>query len=314
MFRNRLTFTFILFALLCGFSAHVHAQGTTPAPTPQQIAIVSWVGTELNNMVSNHIDVFVAEGQSVLGSIFALLLVWYFMVGLFSQTIRNELLVELVLNFMLCQMMLIFYDSPMPWGGGISFHQIFSQEAQWAAATLDISVVNNVISDITAMWQGLELPEAFDILGFLTYGFVLGNLAMIWLFCSGITLIAHIALGFGALMGPLVIPFFIWPVMSWLFWGWVRFMTTYSLYIVSSSAVVFIYANVILYFFTHLINGDYSLGNLSALILPFTVLNLVFVIAFWQCHTWARDMASGSGSMGPTVSGAVQAVAMAILA
>ena len=195
MFRNKLTFTFLLFALLCGFSGHAHAQGANP----QQIAIVSWVGTELNKMVSNHIDVFLAEGQSVLDSIFALLLVWYFMAGLFSQQLRNELLVELVLNFMICQMMLTFYDSPMPWGGGASFHQIFSQEAQWAAATLDIAVVNNVISGITAIWQGLELPHAFDILGYITYGVVLLNLSMIWLFCSGITLIAHIALGFGAL-------------------------------------------------------------------------------------------------------------------
>ena len=310
MFRNKLTFTFLLFALLCGFSGHAHAQGANP----QQIAIVSWVGTELNKMVSNHIDVFLAEGQSVLDSIFALLLVWYFMAGLFSQQLRNELLVELVLNFMICQMMLTFYDSPMPWGGGASFHQIFSQEAQWAAATLDIAVVNNVISGITAIWQGLELPHAFDILGYITYGVVLLNLSMIWLFCSGITLIAHIALGFGALMGPLVIPFFIWPVMSWLFWGWVKFMTTYALYIVSSSAVVFIYANVMLYFFTNLIGGNYSLGNFSALILPFTVLNLVFLIAFWQCHTWAREMASGSANMGSAVSGVVQAAAMAIVA
>jgi hypothetical protein len=308
IFRKKPTYILCLIGLLCGLSQQMEAQ------SPQQIAIVSWVGNELNNMVSNNIGVFVAEGQGVLGSIFAILLVWYMIAGLFSQQVRNELLVELVLNFMLCQMMLTFYDSPMPWGGGMSFHQIFSKEAQWAAATLDIAVVNDVISDVTAMWQGLELPHTFDFLGYITYGWALINLAVIWLFCSGITLIAHIALGFGALMGPLVIPFFIWPVMSWLFWGWVKFMTTYALYIVSSSAVVYIYAHVMLYFFNHVVNGNYTLGNISALILPFTVLNLVFVIGFWQCHTWARDMASGSANLGSSVSGVVATAALAIAA
>jgi hypothetical protein len=290
----------------------LYAQEAPPAPS--QIAIVSWVGTQLNNMVSSNIGLFVGEGQGVLGSIFALLLVWYFMVGLFSQHMRNELLVELVLNFMLCQMMLTFYDSPMPWGGGISFHQIFAQEAQWAAATIDISSVKTVINTVNLAWQSMEKPTGLNLLGYIAYAQFCGNLALVWLFCSGITLIAHIALGFGALMGPLLIPFFIWPVMSWLFWGWVRFMTTYALYIISSSAVVCIYGNVISYFFLHILNGNYTLGNISALILPFSVLNLAFLVAFWQCHTWARDLASGSASIGGSVSGMVQAAAFALLA
>jgi hypothetical protein len=163
------------------------------------------------------------------------------------------------------------------------------------------------------MWKGMVGPAPWDIFGVVIYILALSQLAMIWLFCSGITLIAHIALGFGSLMGPLLIPFFIWPVMSWLFWGWVRFMTTYALYIISSSAVVFIYAQAILYFFNHVINGDYSAANLTVIIVPFFVLNAVFLIAFWQCHKWAQELASGSASMGAVVSGAVQAAAFAIL-
>jgi hypothetical protein len=306
MFK-KLIQTLCFVALLCVATQHAEAAN------PQAIDTVTWVGDELNKMVSNNIGVFVAEGQNVIGSIFAVLLVWYLLVGLLSQQIRNELLVELVLNFMLCQMMLIFYDSPMPWGGGISFHQLFAKEAQWAAGTLDLAVVNNVINTVKDMWQNIEIPEFPNIMGFVVYVVSLIDLVLIWLFCSSITLIAHIALGFGALIGPLLIPFFIWPVMSWLFWGWVRFMTTYALYIISSSAVVYIYANVMSYFFGHIVNGDYSLGNLGALILPFTMLQLVFVIAFWQCHSWARDLASGSASMGAAVSGMVQAAAFAIL-
>jgi hypothetical protein len=301
MLKNKRIYALSVLALLCSSPAH--------AAAPDPIAIVSWVGTELNNMVDTHIGLFVAEGQSVIGSILAILLVWYLMVGLFSRSIRNELIVELILNFMLCEMMLTFYDAPMPWGGGISFHQIFAKEAQWAAATLDISTINDVIKAVLAMWKGMVGPNPWDVFGVVIYVLNLSQLFIIWLLCSGITLIAHIALGFGALMGPLLIPFFIWPKLDWLFWGWVRFMTTYALYIISSSAVVFLYAHVVIYFFDHVINGDYSVANLTAIILPFLLLNGIFVIVFWQCHGWAKDLASGSASMGENVSGMVQAAA-----
>lgn len=296
------------------FTLFFLGSGVARAAAPDPIAVVSWVGTQLNQMVDGHIALFVSEGQSLLVATFAFLLVYYLIVGLLSREIRNELLVELVFNFMLCSMMLTFYDAPMPWGDGSSFHQIFAKEAQWAAATIDVSAVNDVISADLKMWKGIEGPKPWDIVGVVIYTLSFFQLVLIWLFCSGITLIAHIALGVGALLGPLLIWTFVWPVMNWLFWGWVRFMTTYALYIISSSAVVFVYAHVMLYFFNHVINGDYSLANLTAIILPFALLNCVFVIAFWQCHGWAQELASGSASVGASVSGMVQAASIAILA
>lgn len=282
--------------------------------SPVVIDHVKWVGDELQNMVDGHIDVFVFAGVDMLWDIFAILFVWYIIVGIFSSSMRNELLVELVMNAFIASMMLQFYDTPMPWGDGISFHQLFAKEAQWAAATLDITLVNDVVATVLAIYKGLPIPHWTDIFGIFAYVSTLAQLVLIWLFCSGITLIAHIALGVGALFGPITIPFFIWPVMAWLFWGWVRFMVTYALYIISSSAVVYVYAHVIMYFFVHVVGTDYSLGHFSAILLPFAVLNGIFVIAFWQCHSWARDIATGSASMGSSVNSMVQAATLAILA
>jgi type IV secretory pathway VirB6-like protein len=307
---KRILQTFCLFFLLGAFSPCVKAD----AASDSAVMSISWVGTELNAMVDTHIDLFVGEGQAVIWSIFAVLLVWYLLIGLFSQSIRNELLVELVMNTMLGSMMLTFYDTPMPWGGGFSFHQIFAKEAQWAAGTLDFSLLTDIVKTVMTIYKSIDLPHFYDVMALIAYVGTLLNLLLVWLFTSGITLIAHVALGFGALVGPLLIPFFIWPVMNWLFWGWVRFMTTYALYIISSSAVVYLYAHVIMYFITHVIGADYSLGHFSAILLPFLMLNAVFMIAFWQCHGWARDLASGSASMGAAVSSMVQAAAFAILA
>lgn len=302
---NKITRALSVSALLCIFCG--------PAAAAPPVDPVSWVGNQVNQMVNGHIGLFVAEGQTLLIGIMTVLLVYYLLVGLLSRQIRNELLIELVFNFMLAQMMLTFYDAPLPWGG-VSFHSIFAEEAQWAAATIDISTINDVIKAVLAMWQGMQIPPAWDFVGLIVYGAMMVLLALAWLFCSGITLVAHVALGFGSLIGPLVIWTFIWPVMNWLFWGWVRFMITYAFYIISSSAVVFVYAHVILFFFQNYINGNYTDANLGAIILPFILLQGIFVLAFWQCHTWARDLASGSASAGANVSSAVQAAAIAFLA
>lgn len=283
-----------------------------------QLAITQWVGTQLTQMVSQGIGLFITEGQTELVSMMGFLLVWYLGTSLLYRRARNEEVVELIFNFMLAQMMLMFYDSPMPWGG-VSFHELFSAEATWAAATLDHSIVNNVTAYGLDMLKNMEVPSGLDFMGWFAYFDFTVMLAISWLFCSGVTLIAHVALGFGALAGPLFIPFFIWPVMNFLFWGWIRFMITYALYIFSSSAIVYLYANCVMYFFTNFVTpvkvgAVYSLGPLVALIVPFLVLQLIFVIAFWQCHQWARDIATGSASMGSSVSGVVASAGLKMLA
>lgn len=284
------------------------------AKADSPVSPVTWISQELNNLVDTHIDLFVADGQNVLWSIAAVLLVWYLLIGLLARSLRNELIVELILNFMLCSMMLTFYDQPMPWGGGISFHQVWAQEAAWAAGTIDQGAATDLVNAANAMYKAIDLPHMYDVLGVFMYAGLIANLVIIWLFTSGITLIAHIALGFGALVGPLLIPFFVWPALNWIWTGWLRFMTTYALYLIASSAIVYVYAHVMLAFITNFFGGNYSLAQFGALSLPFAVLNGIFLVAFWQCHTWARDLASGSASLGSAVSSSVSLVAMKVLA
>jgi hypothetical protein len=310
---KRLTQAFCLFLPILLLSGTASAAPLDGPPSDAAINFVSWVGNELNNMVDGHIDLFVSEGKTNLWDVAAVLLVWYLLIGLLSKQLRNEAMVELVFNFMIADMMLQFYDTPMPWGG-VSFHQLFSAEAAWAAGTLDISTATDLLKSTIAIYKDMEIPRVLNIFGVFVYGTTAVQLALIWLFTSGITLIAHIALGFGSLVGPLLICFFVWPVMSWLFWGWIRFMVTYALYIISSSAIVYLYAHVMMYFINHVIGLDYSLGHFSAILLPFAALNGIFIIAFWQCHSWATNVASGSASMGSTVSSMVHSAALAFLA
>jgi len=63
MFK-KLIQTLCFVALVCAATRHAEAAN------PQAIDTVTWVGNELNNMVSANIGVFVAEGQNVIGSIF----------------------------------------------------------------------------------------------------------------------------------------------------------------------------------------------------------------------------------------------------
>ena len=304
------------FLLALGFLFLVQPAVAQVAVTDSTIRTFSTIGTEIQQMVDGHIDLFVSEGHTVLAAILAILLVYYFVVALFSRHVDERFFVELILNWFLADMMITFFDIPMPWGDGSSFHQLFSAEAQWAAATLDATVVNDVWASLLDIYKNMERPSIttfLDLNAVVTYLATLGFLVLAWLFTGGVTMIAHIALGFGALAGPLLIPFFIWPLLSFLFWGWVRFMITFSLYIFAGSAVTYLYAHVLISFFTKLVGHDYTIVHFGVLLVPFAVLNLLFLIAFWQVSTWARDLTSGQASMGSSVSGVVQACAAFIL-
>jgi hypothetical protein len=283
-----------------------YAQGGIPTAT--SLGIVSQISANLYAMVNQHVDLFVGEGLTILNSLGIILLIWYGIMYSIGRAGALEQIIELLLGYAMAYTFLQFYDTPAPFFGGASFHQIIPNEAAWICKTIDLTVVNSLISSVFHIWQGAERPMAVNIFATLVYlGFGL-DLAIIWFLASGVTLIGHLALGFGALIGPILIPFFIWPIMSWLFWGWIRFTLIYSFYFVAASAIVLVYANVMLWFLNGTVGLDFSIGHFAALLIPMTVLNLIFVFALWQCHGWARDIISGQASMGSPLGGVATAL------
>jgi TrbL/VirB6 plasmid conjugal transfer protein len=277
------------------------------------INYVTQIQGVVDNMVSTHIDLFLAEGQGLFNGLAAIMLVYMLILALFSKHVAAEKLVEFIFLYLTTYSMLAFYDSPLPWLSSSSVHSIFADEARWIDGMIDLSILNTLAATLKNLIDNAQAPVGFDIVGFLSYGFFVVDIILLWIFSFGLTAASYVALAVGAMLGPLFIPFLIWPFMSFLFTGWLRYMFIYSLWRVMVTAVVAIFANISMSFITMVIGGDLSTGHIMAIVPAWTTLNIVCLYVLWISHSLARDMISGSASMGNALSVAAGAVSAAII-
>jgi hypothetical protein len=130
-----------------------------------------------------------------------------------------------------------------------------------------------------------------------------------------VTSFGFVAIGLGSLVGPLFIPFYIymWPTQAGKFYRWLDFMIVYSFYQVVA-AFVYVWTNVIVYFFDHAIHGDYGLAHLLILIVPFLALSVTFVISMFKVPAIAAELFGGMGSTGAQMASSINNAARAAIA
>src|ERR1039457_1739110 len=134
----------------------------------------------------------------------------------------------------------------------------------------------------------------------ISYFLILTSLALpeIVLFLE--TSFAIVALGIGALLGPIFIALYLLP-FSWakqLFWSWFHAMIKYAFYRVFASALVFIWATAEMAFITQMFGGKLSFGSWSASILGLLVFNVACGILCLRLPRLVSDFTGGSASAG----------------
>lgn len=287
-------------------------------PVSQQtLDYLAWGTKAIDDLVTSHMDLFVADGFKLVNVLAVLILTlkairWMFH-GVSSWHAHFDLapLVEFLGKLAAALIMLHYYNSPLP-GVTFSFHQIFSETARHVAGTIDLTILNDFLNRCMELANNLERPSAMNFIGIFEYFQVLVNMAVVEGILFVITIFSFIALGVGSLLGPLFIPLILVPHFSGLFWRWVNSMMVYSFYQVVANAMVYVWCHVIVQFFSNAINKDYSLGNLLYLFIPFLMVNLAFAWSLLKVPALASEYFGGIGSvgasLGSSVSGAVRSL------
>ncbi len=119
---------------------------------------------------------------------------------------------------------------------------------------------------------------------------------------------SFVAVGIGSLLGPLFIPWLIVPRLNCLFWNWIQFMLQYSFYRVVASALVYVWANVLVTFFDSSIHSDYTLAHFLTLIVPFGMLNIGLFFSIFKVSSFVSDLFKGTASAGGNLVGSMALV------
>jgi type IV secretory pathway VirB6-like protein len=204
---------------------------------------IATVQQAITSLLLTHEPQFLAIGLRMFLSFATIVLAWYGIRMMMAPRQAEDHLwgfARLVLVISFGYAMITFYEAPLP-GIGTSFSNLITDQTAYLASVLSAQSVQNAQQSLTTLWNALEQPDAWSILANLLYWGMLILIGLAQFALLFVVSFGMIASAVCALFGPLFIPFFIVPMLEWLFWNWLKALIQYSFMQVVANAFILIF-------------------------------------------------------------------------
>ena len=287
----------------------------------------------LNELIQNGAAPMQTAGLAIWTGMATVMIVWTGLKTAFSGDYDLWEIVKLVIGLGIPRTMLAFYDTPLP-GTTMSFPMLITEQGAWAtnvfigdawkdAAETLTGAYNHVFTQLTDAIRSFGYTDVFtkgisfliaSVLGGTFMAIVLVLLLLMFCLLMAQVIWAQFALAVAILIGPILIPWMVFPPMSFLFWGWFRTLLTYTFYGVIAGAVFNIFMNVGLAFLDRLITMTLTFEDLSGVFRWYIILWPLIIsgiLASLKVGELAQLLVSGAGSASAGLGTRVRQVAMA---
>jgi hypothetical protein len=221
------------------------------------------IGAAIVDLMTRHSTMFLSMGTHLFRGLAIVMLAWFGAKAALasaegsSSPVPISNLISLVILIAFAHGMLTFYASPIP-GFGRTFPHLITDQAQFMAAQIETSQVQQLSDRLNDVFVNTERPLIFDVLHVIGYLFVVVAVTGARIALVAVIAFGWVATGVAVLVGPVFIPFLIVPSMDWVFWGWLKALLQYAFYQVVAQAFVFVF-------------GTFLLNLLAAFPPPYTV-------------------------------------------
>jgi len=207
------------------------------------------VETAITNILNARTGQFIGYGATMYFWLGVLAIGWWAV-----ETVRTRRgdwdplgLVKLVFMLSLGWVMLQWYQTPIP-GTGMSFTGIITNETQQLSSVISFSSIDQMNAALGDLLSRFETPGWTNVAACIMYGIIILVVGAVGLAAFAVILLGFVATAVQMLLGPIFIPFLIFPKMEWMFWGWLKSFIQYSFFRVFAAAVVYIFSNAIVAF------------------------------------------------------------------
>ena len=292
-----------------------------------------FLDTVLAELVRNGAPHFEVAGEAIWTGMATVMVIWVGLKTAFSGDYDLWEIVQLVIGLGIPRTILTFYRNPVP-GTTMSFPELITAQGNWAMdafigdswknlqvtllptfKAIFTQITNSILSfgigDVFAKGVSFLVASLFSsvfmalLLVLLLLMFCLLMAQVIW---------AQIALAITILVGPILIPWLVFPPMSFLFWGWFRTLLTYTLYGVIAGAIFNVFLNVGLGFVNRLFTAVLTFEDLWSVFWWFLILLPLIVaglLASLKVGELAQLLLSGAGSASAGLGTRVRQAALA---
>ena len=306
----------------------------TTVPPGEEWVAKDFFDRVLNELVTNAAPEFQTAGLAIWTGMATVMIVWTGLKTAFSGDYDMWEIVQLVIGLGIPRTILAFYTTPIP-GAGRSFPRLITEQGTWATNAFIGNSWKGLSDTITDSFGNVltQLTEAIRTFGYtdvFTKGIsfliasVIGGACMLiililllLMFCLLMAQViwAQFALAIAILVGPLLIPWLVFPPMSFLFWGWFRTLLTYTFYGVIAGAVFNVFMNIGVGFLQTLLNAAITFEDISDVFYWYIILWPLIIsgiLASLKIGELAQLLVSGAGGATAGLASRVRQGAMAV--
>ena len=292
-----------------------------------------FLDTVLAELVRNGAPHFEVAGEAIWTGMATVMVIWVGLKTAFSGDYDLWEIVQLVIGLGIPRTILAFYRNPVP-GTTMSFPELITAQGNWAMdafigdswKSLQVillptfkAIFTQITNSILSFGIGDVFAKGISFLVASLFSSVFMALLLVLLllmFCLLMAQViwAQIALAITILVGPILIPWLVFPPMSFLFWGWFRTLLTYTLYGVIAGAIFNVFLNVGLGFVNRLFTAVLTFEDLWSVFWWFLILLPLIVaglLASLKVGELAQLLLSGAGSTSAGLGTRVRQAALA---
>ena len=232
--------------------------------------------------------------------------------------------VRMVMTLSIPLGMLQFYAVPLP-GVGLSVPDIITGMGSWLHGVIVADAGENMFTALRGlfsgmydnlmltptgpgmlnplrMWAALMSAIFSGLLGLVMWLLMVIVIALVYAIGLAQIVWAQLAITLAILLGPIFIPFLVFPQLSFLFWGWFKTLLTYSLYAAIAAAVFRMSTQVGVEVLNALVvPGEYLTAAGAGALLQNFLMTILYgvaaLLASLQVGQFASMLLSGSGSV-----------------
>jgi hypothetical protein len=253
----------------------------------------SFVFGAINQLLGQQAGLFEAMGMAMFRAFAAIVVSWFGVQSALSGVGFNWAKFAAVLQEILtCYVFLSFYTVPIP-GLGISFTHLILDQVQNMVGTLDQTSVQGLLESLNGLESNLPPPSPLAILEIVRFFVLEICIAAAQAVTLYVVMYGYVATAVIMLLGPVFIPFKIFPQMEWMFWGWFRAFLQYSFYQLIASAYVFVFGQFLMQILGAQASGAVSSSDLGFLFIPLVLTLVTFVLGTVKVPALTNAIFSG---------------------
>jgi hypothetical protein len=192
---------------------------------------------------------------------------------------------------------------------------MFSYMAGAIATILDQNSLNQLTQLLNQAGQNTPMPTVFAPMETLCYFFVMGFLGI----ASGVLFLINcssfIFYAVTALFGPLLIPLYLTETFRGKFVSFIETLASLAMIRAVAAAFIFVWSQFLVGFVNQTFQGNYSMANWLANLIPFLTIFIAFILNMLLVPTITQMIfGGGAGSAGKVGEIAERAAAMSLMA